>query len=250
LVAELAVTFGNPLLVFPLHGGIVIAAAVHVGLLERGHEGPRRLHRLTPFVLAFLLAALIRIISLTLPLNAIQPAYRFVFAGVPMAIGAVLVARASRISATEVGLAWRLPALQLAAVLVSIGLGFVEFAILRPAAMGPFPWTLGGVLPALAVGIWTGFPEELIFRGVLQTATRPILNRYNWIYVSAVFAVLHIGYQSLLDLLFVFGVGLLYGWIFERSRSIVGVSIGHGLANVILFFVAPNLPGLVKALGI
>jgi uncharacterized protein len=87
--------------------------------------------------------------------------------------------------------------------------------------MGPFPWVAAGVIPAVVVGIATGAPEELIFRGVLQTATRPILGRLNWIYVSLVFAVLHIGYQSALDLAFVFGVGLLYGWVFERSRSIV-----------------------------
>ncbi len=116
--------------------------------------------------------------------------------------------------------------------------------------MGPFPWVAAGVIPAVVVGIATGAPEELIFRGVLQTATRPILGRLNWIYVSLVFAVLHIGYQSALDLAFVFGVGLLYGWVFERSRSIVGVSIGHGLANVILFFVAPNLPAIARLVGV
>ena len=99
----------------------------------------------------------------------------------------------------------------------------VEYAILKPAPMGPLPWVAGGVLPAVVVGLATGFPEELIFRGVLQTATRPILGRLNWIYASLVFAALHIGYQSALDLAFVFGVGLLYGWVFERSRCIVGI---------------------------
>jgi len=98
-----------------------------------------------------------------------------------------------------------------------------------------------GLLPALGIGLFTGFPEELVFRGVLQTATRPILGRWNWVYVSGIFAVLHIGYQSYVDLVFVFVIGLFYGWIFERTRSIIGISIGHGVANVILFFVAPNL---------
>ena len=123
-----------------------------------------------------------------------------------------------------------------------MGLGFVEYAILQPAPLGPLPWVAGGVLPAVVVGIATGFPEELIFRGVLQTATRPILGRLNWVYASLVFAAFHIGYQSAIDLAFVFGVGLLYGWVFERSRSILGISIAHGQANVVLFFIAPNLP--------
>ena len=46
-----------------------------------------------------------------------------------------------------------------------------------------------------------------------------------------------------------FGVGLLYGWVFERSRSIIGISIGHGQANVVLFFIAPNLPAIASWLS-
>ena len=250
MIGELAVTFGNPLLVFPLHGGIVGLAALHVAWLEGRSDREAGHHPLTPFLLAFIVVALIRIISLTLPLATIEPAYRYLFAGVPMALGALLVARAAGFSMRDVGLAWRMWRLQATVIVASIGLGFIEFAILRPAPMGPLPWVAAGVIPAVVVGIATGAPEELIFRGVLQTATRPILGRLNWVYASLVFAVLHIGYQSPLDLVFVFGVGLLYGWVFERSRSIVGVSIGHGLANVILFFVAPNLPAVARWLGI
>jgi membrane protease YdiL (CAAX protease family) len=249
-IGELAVSFGNPLLVFPLHGGIVGLAALHVAVLEGRSEREAGRHPLTPFLLAFIVVALIRIISYTLPLAAIEPAYRYLAAGVPMALGALLVARAAGYSMRDVGLAWRMWRLQAIVIVASMGLGFIEFAILRPAPIGPFPWAAAGVIPAVVVGIATGLPEELVFRGVLQTATRPILGRLNWIYVSLVFAVLHIGYQSAPDLAFVFGVGLLYGWVFERSRSIVGVSIGHGLANVILFFVAPNLPVIARWVGI
>jgi membrane protease YdiL (CAAX protease family) len=140
--------------------------------------------------------------------------------------------------------------MQVAVIAVAMGLGFVEYAILQPAPLGPFPWLPGGVLPAIIVGTATGFPEELIFRGVLQTATRPILGRLNWIYASVVFAVLHIGYASLLDVVFVFGVGLLFGWVFERSRSIIGTSIAHGQANVVLFFIAPHLAAAASSLGL
>jgi membrane protease YdiL (CAAX protease family) len=249
-VAELAVTFGNPLLVFPLHGGIVGLASVHVAVLEGRPDRAGLRHPMTPFLLAFIVVALIRIISLTLPLGAIEPAYRYLAAGMPMTLGALLVARAAGFSRRDIGLAWRMGRLQVIVIVVSFGLGFLEFVILRPAPLGPLPWLAAGVVPAVVVGISTGFPEELIFRGVLQTATRPILGRMNWIYVSLVFAALHIGYQSSLDLAFVFGVGLIYGWVFERSRSILGISIGHGQANVILFFIAPNLPVIARWLGI
>jgi membrane protease YdiL (CAAX protease family) len=242
-LGELAVTFINPLLVFVFHGGLIALAGIHLAFLERSRE-QRPPAALVALLLAFIVAPLIRIISLTLPLAQIEAPYRYLFAGVPMTIGAILVARAVHMNRQAMGLTWRAPLWQIAIVLVSIVLGFVEYVILRPAPLGPLPWTAAGFLPALSVGVFTGFPEELVFRGIMQTAARPVLGRWNWVYVSAVFAVLHIGYASFIDFVFVFFVGLLYGWVFERTRSIVGVSIGHGLANVVLFFIAPSILAL------
>lgn len=241
LVGEVLVTFVNPVLVFPLHGGLVVAVSLHLAWLARRPVETAESRALTALLLSFVVAPLIRIISLTLPLAQIEPAYRYFFAGVPMALGALLVARTLGLGGEQIGIVWRKPRLQALAVFGSLGLGLVEFTILRPAPLGALPWTLAGLLPAVAVGIFTGFPEEVIFRGLLQTTARPIMRSGTVLYAATVFAVLHIGYESATDLMFVFAVGLFYGWIFERSRSIVGVSIGHGLANVALFFVAPHL---------
>jgi hypothetical protein len=239
IVAELAVTFVSPVLVFPLHGGLIVLAAAYLAI-ARQRDHPEA--GVIPAVaLALIVAPLIRIISLTLPLAQLDPPIRYLSAGVPVALAGVLAARAAGFHAGQIGLLWRRTGWQLLVVLASVGFGFLEFAILRPEPLGPFPWTPVGLLPALGIGLFTGFPEELVFRGVLQTATRPLLGRWNWVYASAIFAVLHIGYRSYVDLVFVFVIGLSYGWIFERTRSIIGISIGHGVANVVLFFVAPNL---------
>jgi membrane protease YdiL (CAAX protease family) len=240
-VAEIAVTTASPILVFPLHGGLILLTLGYVVLLAGRLMPDAGRTRLASAAVALMVAPLIRIIGLTLPLAALEPVYRYVAAGVPMAIAAVLAARAAGLEARQIGLVFRGGRWQLWAVAASIALGFVEFIVLRPQPLGPLPWTAQGLLPALATGIFTGFPEELIFRGLMQTALRPILGRWNWVYVSGVFAVLHLGYSSYLDVVFVFGVGLFYGWIFERTRSIIGVSVGHGVANIVLFFVAPNL---------
>lgn len=240
-VAELAVTFGSPVLVFPLHGGLILLIVAYLAIARyRRRAGPED-RGLMAVALALSVAPLIRIISLTLPLAQLDPGFRYVAAGIPMALGGFLVARSAGLKWHQIGLAWHQTGWQVRAILASVAFGIIEFTILRPAPLGPAPWTAAGFLPAIGLGLFTGFPEELIFRGVLQTATRPILGRWNWIYVSAIFAVLHIGYGSAEDLVFVLCVGLFFGWIFERTRSIIGVSIGHGLANVILFYVAPNL---------
>lgn len=241
MAGELLVTFENPMLVFAIHGGLIVAVSLHLAWLASHRDDAATTHALTGLLLAILLAPLIRIISLTLPLAQIDAPYRYLFAGVPMTLGAVVVARTAGLRRGDVGLTVRAPRWQLLAITVSVGLGFLEFLILRPAPMGPLPWTVAGIVPSLAVGVAAGFPEELIFRGVLQTAARPIMGQATVLYATAIFTVLHIGYRSATDLAFVFGVGLFYGWIFERSRSILGTSIGHGIANVVLFFVAPHL---------
>ena len=60
---------------------------------------------------------------------------------------------------------------------------------------------------------------------------------------AAFFAVMHIGYASILDVLFVFAVGLLFAWFVDRTNSIFGVTIAHGLTNIGLFLVWPLLLG-------
>jgi membrane protease YdiL (CAAX protease family) len=242
-VAELAVTYVNPLLVFPLHGGLIALVAAYLAYVSRVSTDPVVTLRLRAFAIAFTLGPLIRIISLTLPMGSIESPYRYVAAGVPMLVGGIVAARAIGFGRRDLGLFWRATGVQVAVIAVSIGVGVLEYAILHPQPIAPLPWQAGGVAPALAVALFTGFPEELIFRGLMQTAARPLLGRWNWVYVAAVFAVLHIGYQSAADVLFVFGVGLLYGWVTERTRSILGVSAGHGLANVVLLCIAPNLLG-------
>jgi membrane protease YdiL (CAAX protease family) len=53
--------------------------------------------------------------------------------------------------------------------------------------------------------------------------------------------VLHFGYHSLLDVVFVFAVAVFFGWVLLRTRSIVGVTLSHGLTKIRLFLVFPLL---------
>jgi len=56
-----------------------------------------------------------------------------------------------------------------------------------------------------------------------------------------VFTVMQLGNRSALQMLFVFAVALFFGWMALRTRSILGVTLAHGLTNVFLFLVFPFL---------
>ena len=89
--------------------------------------------------------------------------------------------------------------------------------------------------------VGTGFVEEFIFRGVLQRTAMEVFGRWGIIYVSLLFAVMHIGFLSLIDVTFVFAVALFFGWVVKKTGSLFGVTLAHGITNIILYLIAPFL---------
>ncbi len=77
----------------------------------------------------------------------------------------------------------------------------------------------------------------------MQRAAERTLGRYNILYVSLVFAALHIGYKSVLDVVFVFVVAFFFGWVVNRTSNLLGVTFAHGLTNITLFLLTPFLLG-------
>lgn len=131
-------------------------------------------------------------------------------------------------------------ALQLLIGATGLLLGYVEYLILRAEPLiETFTWQ-GFVLPAVILLISTGLLEEYIFRFLLQ---RTAVERLEYVlgiaYVALFFAVLHIGYRSVADFLFVLVVGLAFGWLAYKTRSIIGVTLAHGLTNIVLFLIMP-----------
>jgi DNA-binding XRE family transcriptional regulator len=122
-----------------------------------------------------------------------------------------------------------------------IGLGAIEYAILRPTPLfQSFSWGMF-LVAALTLTLSTGLPEELIFRGMLQRLALPTLGRWAIVYVALLFTAMHIGYKSILDVLFVFAVGMMFGKIVRQSGSIVGVTLAHATTNITLFLIMPHL---------
>lgn len=232
--AELFSTLSDPRLGLLLHAGLLVALLYHA---SRDLHDP--LHQLL-LTLAF--APLIRLLSFSLPLTVFPQIAWYFIVSLPLFVAAYLVYRVLGFTRAGTGLrAGSLP-IQLLIGLTGLTFGYVEYRILAPA---PLAATLSWQdlwLPALVLLVSTGFLEELIFRGLMQQSGERLLGIVGSnVYVSVVFAVLHLGYKSALDLVFVFVVSLFFGWIFARTRSLLGITLAHGLTNIMLFLVMPYL---------
>ncbi|MGB7531378.1 MAG: CPBP family intramembrane glutamic endopeptidase [Halobacteriota archaeon] len=128
-------------------------------------------------------------------------------------------------------------------ILLAIPFGIIEYQILKPA---PFPGLGSGAVNLITASlifiVCTGFLEELAFRGLIQHNAIRLMNKW-WgiLFVSTIFGVLHVGNLSPwhLDCVLAFSAGFVFSIVREKTGSIYGISISHGIINTILFLIAP-----------
>ncbi|NTV99670.1 MAG: CPBP family intramembrane metalloprotease [Oscillochloris sp.] len=233
-LAELTTSVASAQIGQLMHMLLLAGLALHAGLAP---SGPMR-----HFLLALMLAPLIRILSLSLPLTRFPQLAWYPIVAVPLLLAAWVIIRQLGLSRRDLGL--RLGNLPLQLALGSLGLilGACEYYILTPRPQFAEPSWQAFALATLNLLIATGFSEELIFRGILQSVGRRALGRWALLYVSLLFGVLHIGYLSVLDVVFVTCVGLTFAYLAHGTGSILGVTIAHGITNSMLFLVMPHLP--------
>lgn len=234
IIAEVLTTLFNPLIGLVVYGLILFALLLHTAFTNH--------IQLQRFLLALSLIPLTRLLSMMLPLYPFLTVHWYPLIGVPLYLAAFYVARIGRMNRVMIGITARMLHLQVLVSLTGIGLGYLEYLILRPEPLVK-QFNIEGIwFPALILLIFTGLQEELIFRGLLQYAAVSVLGQIGMIYMALVFAVMHLGYRSWLDLIFVFAVALFFGWVVRRSGSILGVALAHGLTNICLFLIFPFLP--------
>lgn len=232
---------GGVLAGFGLHVGMLFLVLVHAALLAPRDAAFSR------FLASFALLPLLRLLSLSTPLEPFDTIQWLLIISIPLLAGAGALAYVLRLRRADVYLRvgpWRGLPLQVGVAASGLALGATEFLLLRPDA-----WTaslaMAELLPAaLVVGVATGLAEELIFRGLLLPTSESLLGRgAGLLLVSLLFAAMHVGFvqdpRTALDLPFVFAAGVYFGYVVQRTRSLAGVVFAHGLANVVLYLVLP-----------
>lgn len=226
----------------------VLGMGVHITVLflllySLAYVPDRPVRRLNTVLL---LVPMIRMMSLGLPLAGLPQISWYFVTSIPIFTAMALITRSKDDPWTlqQLGLTVRQWPIQLGVALAGLAIGWLEYLILTPAPLSTVLSLQAIWLPALILLISTGFLEELLFRGLLQSAAIPVLGRWPaLIFISALFAVLHIGYASVPDVLLVFAVGLGFSLVVERTHSILGVTLAHAIANISLYLILPHLLG-------
>lgn len=234
-VAEAVTVLGDPLAGIILFA-IIMAATLVVPALMNNYHNSR-------LVLSLALVPLVRIVSLAMPVADLPQIWWFPVMYLPLFLAAILLTFILSLRLKEIGFNFRAFRLNLLIAASGVVLGITEYLILRPEPMvAELTWQAAFV-PALILLLTTGLVEEMIFRGVMQKTAVEMFGRWGIVYVSYIFAILHLGFLSVLDVVFVLAASLYFGWVVHKTGSLFGVVVAHGITNIVLFIIAPHLLG-------
>ena len=206
-------------------------------LLHAALKWQKPIHR---FLLGLTFVPIIRVVSLALPLSDFPLLSWYLIVAIPLFA-------VTFVSMVQMGLGVRARALrgqgllpQLAFAITGLIFGYIEYRILSPEPLVMiYSWD-HLLVATLILLIGIGLLEEVIFRGIMQRTSTELLGRtMGIVYVALIFAMLYIGYKSILAVMIALAIGLLFGWFVARTGSLLGVTLSHGLANVVMFLVIP-----------
>lgn len=192
---------------------------------------------------ALLLVPLLRIVTLTTPLQPFTFVEWLAVVSIPLFLGAFAVMRAQGLRPRDVFLgvgvrAW-IP-VNVALIPVGLALGLLEYELVRPE-----PWIFSSrvedlVFASAVALLATGFAEELIFRGLVLSRSALLMSRARAVVlVAIVSAALHVGSLSPFPVVLDFAAGLVFGYAVLRTRALWGSACAHGLINILAYVVLP-----------
>jgi membrane protease YdiL (CAAX protease family) len=218
------------------HTILVVALINHYILAER--EGRQ------PLLLALAVVCLYRLLAFT-PLPSNDFTNHLVIVGAPMLFATILALRLVRTPGVRAVLRPHSLGWQLAIALSGIPLSTIAYKLLKPGFVVTFtgaqrshPVAVAGVIVALAV--FSGIGEELLFRVLLHTAARTTFGPTALYVSSVIYGAAYFGTRSVPFVLFAVAIGAFFGWCYERTGSILGPAVAHSLISIGVFVVWPS----------
>ncbi|MCZ7396194.1 MAG: type II CAAX endopeptidase family protein [Candidatus Methanoperedens sp.] len=125
---------------------------------------------------------------------------------------------------------------------LAIPTGIIEYIILMPSPSFPsFEITIL-LRDALYMLLFVALAEELLFRGIIMNDLKKVFGLRTAILAqSAMFGIMHMTWRSSYEIAFTFFAGVLLGYFYYRTRSLVGPIVMHGMNNIILVSLMPYI---------
>ena len=188
--------------------------------------------------LGLTLLPLLRIVSLALPLDRLDPLIWLLLVGATLFLAAAVATHYLSLRPGQIGL--RFEPAPFGIAFIGLPLGLAEYYFIQPPPLLDAPTIAQLALAPLILILCTGFIEELIYRGVLLRVGRDLLgDRAAVVYVALLATALQLGWGSWQHALWYFLISLFFGWLVLKTGEIYTVSLTRGFTNVVFLIIAP-----------
>ena len=198
--------------------------------------GPGSMQRLT---LSVAVLPLVRVLSLALPAAIVPIVYWYLEIGLAGIEGILLVMRRLNLSPADVGL--RRTSIAEIATVGAIGaiLGLPAYLIGGRVDLGHGGGLVGLAIASAVVVVFVGFFEELLFRGLIQSAGTVLFSRGGVLLSVGATVLMYSASLNPRYIIFVALVATFFGIVARRSGSIVAPVAGHAALALVQLVVLP-----------
>jgi len=189
----------------------------------------------------FLLLPILRLINFSIPAFSENLILSFIFIYAPMILPILIIIDSKQLTFKEIGINFEniwyyIPA----SIFIGLIAGLGEYFTVEITP--PFQdFSFINLLILIFVMLpFVGVVEEIIFRSFIQTKFEKTFGILDGLILSSlVFGLMHAGFGNIYEILYMFLVGLLIGFIFQKTRSLPFVAMIHGFINVFFLGIIP-----------
>ncbi|WP_292468267.1 CPBP family intramembrane glutamic endopeptidase [Methanolobus sp.] len=239
IIAEILLYLKQPYYSILLHVMTVIGLALSTSSLKS--------NTVKKAFQALMLLPILRLLNMSMPVFYDIMLYSLVFIYAPMFISLYLIIKHQMFTKKQLGIRFKMFGLYaILGLVLGIALAEGEYRIITTEYMIPDLSIVNIIGLSIVMIFFVALIEELIFRSILQTRLEESFGMLPGLIVTSIlFGIMHSGYGNPYEILLTAGVGLLLGYLFQRTRNLPFIVMTHGFTNIFLFGIIPHLgPGL------
>ncbi|MGB9370423.1 MAG: CPBP family glutamic-type intramembrane protease, partial [Halobacteriota archaeon] len=243
-ILSILLIIGGEALLFAGHGvadvGVQASNIVMVAIIVVALHGQR-----VKLIEVLALISVFRVVNLSFSLIPTVTLYWLTAIYAVMYAPLVVLIVHDKMSRSDLGITGgvRLAYLLPLGALIGTAFALVEYRILLNPALIPSLSIFGLIELSIVMIFFVALVEELLFRSLLQQS---LVERSGAVFgiliTSIIFGAMQAGYLNGYELLFAFGVGLVLGVAFYKTKNLPFVITIHAVGNILLFGVLPFLP--------
>lgn len=219
--------------------GMGLHAAILVSLIALSARSNRL--RLRRFLISISLLPIMRLVSLVLPRNEGSPILWYFFLSASVFSAALAVKQVLGFSYNRLGFVRSIKKADLLLPLGVLLISWLWFSVWETEWIEGILEGIAVLWPMLVLLFLNGFVEEFVYRGLVQQTALELMGPFGLYYIPVASSLLYIGHGSTAQFLFALLIGALFTRAVWRTGSLLGASVAHGLTNVFLLIVFPQL---------